>query len=106
MKIAVLFLTLVQIGLAESNWKFSAGLVAGATALDAGSSWGQQELNPALGRGTFAGRQLAIKGSIAGALVLTEWLVMRKHPETRRAWTYANWAAAGATAGVAARNFR
>lgn len=88
------------------NWRISAIFFTGASAMDAVSSRGQYELNPALGRGPFGARQEAVKGIAVGGILLTEYLVLRKHPETRRSWVYVNYAAGAATAGAAIHNWR
>lgn len=93
----------IQVG---RNWNVSVSFVMGAQVLDAASSRGAYELNPLLGRGPFGSRQVMTKGAIVGSLILSEWLVMRKRPETRRAWAYTNYAIAGATTGIAVRNWR
>ena len=50
-------------------------------------------------------RQVAIKGGIASGLILAERLILRKHPETRRVWTWVNYGTGAAITAVAARNW-
>lgn len=88
------------------SWAWSATFVMGATTADIASSRGQRELNPVLGYGDFGARQVSIKLAITSAVLGAEWLLMRKHPEMRRPWTRFNYAAAGVTGAVAARNWR
>jgi len=73
--------------------------------MDAASSRGSFEANPLLGRGQFGRSQLAIKGGIAGGVVLAEWLILRRHPETKRFWTWTNYATGAVTTAVAVRNW-
>jgi hypothetical protein len=87
------------------NWNISVAFYAGAQVVDAASSRGWVEANPVLGRGQFGGRQAGIKAGIGGGMLLTEWMILRRHPETRRFWTWANYAAGAVTVSVAARNW-
>lgn len=86
-------------------WQYSVAFFAGAQAMDTASSWGKIETNPILGRGPFGARQVGLKMSMASGVVLVEWLMLRRHPGTRRAWTWANIVAGGVTVGVSARNW-
>jgi hypothetical protein len=85
-------------------WAFSVAFFIGTQAFDVASSRGQMEANPILGRGTFGGRQIAIKGLLGGGFLLGEWLYTRRHPESRKAFMWANYAAGAATVGVGLSN--
>jgi len=87
------------------SWNISVAFVAGSQMMDALSSRGRIEANPLLGRGQFGLSQSAIKGGIVGGVVLTEWLILRRHPETKRFWTWTNYATGAATTVVAVRNW-
>lgn len=87
-------------------WKWSVVGLSAATALDIGSSWGREELNPILGRGTFGPRQAGVKLGIVGGSVLTEWLWLQHHPQHARIIATVNVGATGLTVGVAIRNFK
>lgn len=78
-----------------------------AQGLDAASSWGGYEANPFLGRGhRFGWRSVAIKGGIACGSMLFQRYVLRRHPQHKRTLAIANYAVAGATTGIAVRNWR
>lgn len=86
-------------------WKASLAALAGASAWDTQSSWGGSEANPVLGHGNFGARQAGVKIGLIGGVALVEWITVRKtHRDRVLTWT--NFAAAGVTAGVAARNMR
>jgi len=87
------------------SWNISVAFFAGSQMVDALSSRGRIEANPLLGHGPFGLRQSAIKGGIVGGVVLTEWLILRRHPDTKRFWTWTNYATGAATAAVAVRNW-
>lgn len=87
------------------NWTISVAFFAGAQAMDAASSRGYIEANPVLGRGQFGARQATIKVGITSSVILAEWMILRRHPETRRFWTWANYGTGAATMAVAARNW-
>jgi hypothetical protein len=55
--------------------------VIGASVFDAQSSWGRQELNPALRgpNGEFGARGVAMKAAIAGGVVTAQYFLLRKH---------------------------
>jgi hypothetical protein len=90
---------------AQRNWNFSVAFFVGAHMMDTMSSRGGIESNPVLGQGQFGGRQMAIKSGIAGGVILAERMIMRKHPETRRFWTWANYGTGTVIAAVAVRNW-
>ena len=87
-------------------WASQLALVA-ANAADAHSSFGHPEANPLLRGpdGEFGARGALIKVAALTCLLVTEHLVTRKHPSTRRAFLWINWAGAGGAAAVAARNY-
>ena len=88
-------------------WRISVGLLAGAVAADAHSSWGRIEVNPLLRGpdGRFAARGAAVKGSLLGATVLTQYLLLRRAPKAEPYAAAAKFAVASALAGVAAHNY-
>lgn len=108
MKLATLLVLLSGCASAETrlhkvyNWS-QAAFVAGATA-DLVTSRGLVEGNPVLGRGPFGARQAGIKIGITGGALVAQYFVTRRHPERERFYTWANFVAAGAWAGVAAHN--
>ena len=92
---------------ARRAWVRSTFPVAAASALDIASSFGGRELNPLLaGRSRmFDARSAAIKTGLVGALLGIEYLVVRRNPRHSRALARLNWVVAGATTGIAVRNF-
>jgi hypothetical protein len=93
---------------AERKWWVSVLALGAANALDIHSSWGRQELNPALrgSSGTFSGRGVAIKAGLMGGFVVIERLLARRDPALYRRMSYINYGIAGAYTGVAVRNYR
>ena len=89
----------------KRNWNISVAFLVGAQAMDAVSSRGLVELNPVLGRGQFGTRQVAVKSGIASAMILTELLFVRRHPETRRSWTWVNYGTGIALSSFAVSNW-
>lgn len=92
----------------KKAWAWSAAALMTSVALDTASSMGRQEMNPLLRgpMGQFNARSAALKFGIAGALLGSQYLLLKKHPE-QAAWaTTGNFAAAGLTSGIAVRNFR
>jgi hypothetical protein len=89
----------------QRNWNISVAFFVGANAMDAVSSRGSMEMNPVLGRGQFGGRQIAIKSGIAAGVLLAERMILRKHPETQKFWTWANYGTGTVIAAVAVRNW-
>jgi len=96
----------------ESKWRrvarwSQAALVAGA-ALDCASSYGQAEANPVMrsGGGQFGAKGVGLKVGAVGAILLTEYLLERRYPETAKALVFLNAPLAAASAGVAVRNWR
>lgn len=90
-----------------ASWKWSLAPLAASQALDATSSYGMRELNPALASadGRFGAKAVALKLSVTGALVGVEYLVVKIHPGAARFFTSINWSGAALTTGFAAHNF-
>ena len=92
----------------KKAWAWSAAALAASVAVDSASSMGRPEMNPLLrgSMGQFSARSAGLKFSIAGVVLGSQYLFLKRHPE-QAAWaTTGNFAAAGLTAGVAVRNFR
>lgn len=92
----------------KKAWAWSAAALMASVAADTASSMGRPELNPLLrgGMGQFNARSAGLKFGIAGALLGSQYLLLKKHPE-QAAWaTTGNFAAAGLTSSIAVRNFR
>ena len=101
MRLLLIFALLLPACAADRVWKVSLGAAGISSAVDAASSWGRPERNPALGA-RFGVRGAIIKvGIFAGTAAL-----QAKMPRYRKAWTVLNFAAAGVSAGVAIRNAR
>jgi hypothetical protein len=84
----------------------SVAVLAAASIADVASSWGRQELNPALrgSNGRFGTRAVGMKCGLVGATMTVEWLLGRNHPEAARPFALMNFAAGAGTAAVALRN--
>jgi len=84
-------------------WKVSLVALAGATTVDAVSSWNRPEANPILrnSNGQFNAQGVGIKIGLVGTMALAQYFLVRKAPRSERAFAVANFAAAGAF-GVAA----
>lgn len=81
--------------------------MAGSQTADIASSWGGIEANPTLGRGQRYGWQAtSIKVGVVATGLLIQRFVLRRHPQHTRAAAITNFVFAGATAGVAIRNWR
>jgi len=90
----------------QRNRNISVAFFVGAQAMDTMSSRGAIELNPVLGRGRFGSRQTMVKAGIASGIVLLERTIMRRYPDTRRYWTWTNYATGAAITSVAVRNWK
>lgn len=91
---------------ADRLYRTSVAVAIGAQGADIASSWGGIEANPVLGRGQRYGWQAtSIKLCVVGAGLLIQRYVLRRHPQHKRAAAIVNLGMAGATAGVAARNW-
>lgn len=81
-------------------------ILATATAADTHSSWGKQEANPVLRRGTFGPRQASLKiGLVAGAAAFEYAVLKRSRRRYERPLAFTNFAVAGVTGAVAIRNY-
>jgi hypothetical protein len=90
-------------------WWGSVAALAGATVLDARSSWGRHELNPLLQgpNGRFGARSVEIKSAIVGIGLAVQWVALRHHSQKiEKPLSFANLAAAGLTTGAAVHNLR
>jgi hypothetical protein len=103
----IVFALLASTAQAQRLYHLSVGAQVAAQGMDVASSWGGIEANPRL----FAGQRFGWKattlklGVSLGGLAIQRY-VLRKHPQHRKVATFVNFATAGATAGVAVRNWR
>jgi hypothetical protein len=90
-----------------ASWKWSLAPVLASQALDASSSYGMRELNPALSGsdGRFGMQATSIKLGVTGALLGVEYLVARAHPGAAGWFTKLNWATGAVTFGFAVHNY-
>jgi hypothetical protein len=89
-------------------WKTSLAVLAAATAVDAHSSWGRLEANPALRgpNGRFGTKGLAIKGMVLGGVVGAQYFLLRNQPKAEKYAAITNFALSGVLAGVAVSNYQ
>lgn len=89
-------------------WWASVAALAAASAADAGSSWGRQEMNPLLrgSNGRFSTRGIQLKSAIVGGVCLGQWLLLRHHPKAQKRLGAANFGMAALTAGAVIHNTR
>ncbi|HXN48004.1 MAG TPA: hypothetical protein VN893_15260 [Bryobacteraceae bacterium] len=90
-------------------WWVSVAALAGASVLDARSSWGRHELNPLLQgpNGQFSARSVEIKSAIVGVGLAFQWVALRHHSQkAEKPLAIVNLAAAGLTTGAAVHNLR
>ena len=105
-------LAIVATAMAEESaltrWQYSAATFGTASVVDAHSSWKRAEMNPLLAdsRGQFSHRGVVAKSGVVAVSMGVQYLLIRKWPKLGRPLSYVNFAAAGVTAGVAARNYR
>ncbi len=87
-------------------WWMTVAAVAGATLLDARSSWGKPELNPLLRgpNGRFGATGVSIKMGSIGAACAFQWFALRKHPELTGTFSGINGGLTSLFSGVALRN--
>ena len=86
-------------------WQLSQGLLVGANAADAASSWGKLEANPILRTGShFSYSSLAIKLGVLGGGLTAQHVIVRKNPRQVKLYSIANLATTGVLSAVAARN--
>jgi hypothetical protein len=92
----------------QKRWAVSMIPLFASQSLDAASSYGLRELNPLLADpdGRFGVRAAAIKFGVIGGMVGVEYLVVKKFPRAAKFFTILNWTMAGATTGLAIRNYR
>ena len=91
----------------QALYRWSLIAAASAQTADIASSWGGIEANPRLGRGReFGWQATSIKLAVVGGGLLIQRYVLRRHPRATRIAAIVNFSMAGATAGVAARNWR
>lgn len=88
-------------------WKVSAVALAVATSVDAHSSWGHVEANPALRgpNGRFGTKGVALKGLITGSVLTAQYFMMKNHPKAEKYGTWTNFILAGALGSAAAYNY-
>lgn len=91
----------------QRMWKASLLSLAGATALDAASSWGKCEGNSLIagGGGRFDSRSLSLKSAAIGGLMAFEHFSGKKHPQLYRLFSATNFAVSGGLSAYAVRNF-
>ena len=97
-------------------WKTSLAVLGTATLVDAHSSWGRQELNPALRGpdGRFGAQGVSLKVGLAAGAALGQYFTMRRIEKAYGkdaanrgylSFTVANFATGAAFGAVAARNY-
>ena len=88
-------------------WKASLAVLAAAQIMDIHSSFGCPEVNGMLrsSGGTFGAKAVGIKVGLVGVVVLTQYLALRRSGRSARMTSAVNFAVAGVTAGIAARNY-
>lgn len=89
-------------------WWASLAALAGASALDAHSSWGKPERNAMLRGpdGRFGPRGLQLKLVILGTSGAMQWLLLRRKPDLRSTVAGANAGLAAWNAAAAVKNYR
>lgn len=91
----------------RQQWWFSVAALGAATAADTMSSQGRTELNPGLAtNGQLGVRGFAVKCSIAAAIPLAQWLILRKRPGMQKPFTLTNYGVSGVWTGAAVHNWR
>ena len=91
----------------QKRWAISLAPLAASQALDAASSYGMRELNPALAGpdGRFGMKAAGVKFGVVGGLIGVEYLLVKKFPRSAKFFTVVNWTTAGATTGLAIHNY-
>jgi|GEM_PF-3154337 len=86
-------------------WIASMLAAAGASSLDAATSWGKTEGNPLLAssNGTFGARGASLKIGIAAALIVPQ-ILLRKHQELKKVFAIGNFGEAAFFSAVAVHN--
>ena len=87
-------------------WWTSVFAMVGASAVDAHSSWGRQEMNPVLANenGRFGGKGIALKAGIAGGIAVAQYFLMKKSRSGGSKMAIMNFGMAGVLGGVAMYN--
>ena len=87
-------------------WQTSVAAVLAGDAADAATSWGKYETNATLrgGGAAFGGRALGVKCGITAAVLLPQFVLMRRHGEAFKAGAAINFTAAGVLTAQAALN--
>ena len=88
-------------------WERSLIPLVASQAVDAASSYGYRELNPILAgpNGEFGAKATTMKFAVVGALVLGEYLLVRKSPKVAGIFQKLNWASSAVTTGLAVHNY-
>ncbi len=88
-------------------WIISLAAMAAGTSMDAATSWGKREGNGLLaqGNGSFGPRGTGIKAGVAVATLVPQ-ILLRKHPELRKAFIVGNFTEAGVFTGTAIHNLK
>ena len=89
-------------------WKWSLAAVAGSSAFDAESSWGQREFNPILAgqNSRFGIRGVVVKTAMLAPAYAVQIAFVRNHPRYAKALSVVNFACAGVFTAVAVRNMK
>ncbi len=109
-RLSLTFLLIASLASAESKkqklWRFSVGVLAAASAADAGTSWNRPESNPLLqgSGGRFGVQGVALKGALVGSVLLSQHLLMKKNPAYERAATFTNFSMAAFLGAAAVHN--
>lgn len=87
-------------------WLGSIFAVATASGADAATSWGKYEGNSFLASsdGTFGAKALGIKVALAGALMVPEVILLRRHHDLYRKFAFVNFADAAVFTGLSFHN--
>jgi hypothetical protein len=88
-------------------WKRSLIAVAASQSLDIASSYGMRERNPLLASsdGRFGPKAASIKLGTTAAVVVVEYLLIKKYPKAARIFSKLNWSSSVLTTGLAVHNF-
>ena len=91
----------------RKRWMISLAPLVASQALDASSSWGLRELNPALAGsdGRFGMKAAGIKFGVIGGLVGVEYLLVKKFPASAKFFSVVNYSTAAITTGLAVHNY-
>jgi hypothetical protein len=91
----------------HKRWMLSLVPLVSSQIMDASSSWGMRELNPALAGadGRFGVKAVGIKFSVIGGLGAAEYFLVKKYPSSAKFFTIVNFSTAGITSGLAWHNY-